>query len=73
MPHDPRAALFDMIQAFERAEKLSSGLSDAEFMSNEPVQSGSSRWRFRNSRALPGYASFRDPPPRFCARIIEIP
>jgi uncharacterized protein with HEPN domain len=38
MPHDPRAAIFDMIQAVERAERLSSGLSEAEFMSNEPVQ-----------------------------------
>lgn len=38
MPHDPRAAIFDMIQAVERAERLSSGLREAEFMSNEPVQ-----------------------------------
>jgi len=37
MPHDPRAAVFDMIQAVERAQRLSSGLSEAEFMSNEPV------------------------------------
>lgn len=38
MPHDPRAAVFDMIQAVERAERISFGLSEAEFMSNEPVQ-----------------------------------
>jgi len=38
MPHDPRVAIFDMIQAIERAERLSSGLNEAEFMSNEPVQ-----------------------------------
>lgn len=38
MPHNPHAAIFDMIQAIERAQRLSSGLSEAEFISNEPVQ-----------------------------------
>lgn len=38
MPHDPYAAIFDMIQAVERALRLSSGLSEAEFVSNELVQ-----------------------------------
>jgi uncharacterized protein with HEPN domain len=38
MPHDPHAAVFDMIQAVERAQRMSTGLSEAEFMSNEPVQ-----------------------------------
>jgi len=36
MPHDPRAAIFDMILAIERAQRLSSGLSEAEFINNEP-------------------------------------
>jgi uncharacterized protein with HEPN domain len=38
MPHDPQAAIFDMIQAVERAQRLSSGLTEAEFVNNEPVQ-----------------------------------
>ncbi len=38
MPHDPRAAIFDLIQVVERAQRLSSALSEAEFISNEPVQ-----------------------------------
>ena len=38
MPHDPRAAIFDMIQAIERAQRLSSGLSEAEFINNEAIQ-----------------------------------
>lgn len=38
MPHDPYAAIFDMIQAIERAQRLSSGLCEAEFSSNELVQ-----------------------------------
>ena len=38
MPHDPHAAIFDMIQAVERAQRLSSGLTEAEFITNEPVQ-----------------------------------
>ena len=38
MPHDPRAAIFDMIQAVERALRLSAALSEAEFLSNETVQ-----------------------------------
>jgi uncharacterized protein with HEPN domain len=38
MPHDPYAAIFDMIQAVERAERLSSGVSETEFIRNEHVQ-----------------------------------
>ncbi len=38
MPHDPHAAIFDMILAIERAQRLSAGLSEAEFISNETVQ-----------------------------------
>lgn len=38
MPHDPRAAIFDMVQAIERAERLARGLSEAGFASDEPVQ-----------------------------------
>ncbi len=38
MPHDPYAAIFDMIQAVERAQRLSSGLNEAQFINNEPVQ-----------------------------------
>jgi uncharacterized protein with HEPN domain len=38
MPHDPDAAIFDMILAIERAQRLSSGLSEAEFIGNEAVQ-----------------------------------
>jgi uncharacterized protein with HEPN domain len=38
MPHDPHAVIFDMIQAIERAQRLSSGLSETEFIKNEPVQ-----------------------------------
>jgi uncharacterized protein with HEPN domain len=38
MPHDPHAAVFDMIQAVETAQRLSSGLSEAEFVSNETVE-----------------------------------
>lgn len=38
MPHDPQAAIFDMIQAIERAQRLSSGLIEAEFITNEPAQ-----------------------------------
>lgn len=38
MPHDPKAALLDMIQALERADRLSSGLSESAFMENELVQ-----------------------------------
>jgi len=35
MPHDPHAAIFDMILAIERAQRLSSGWSEAQFISNE--------------------------------------
>jgi uncharacterized protein with HEPN domain len=38
MPHDPHAAIFDMIQAVERAQRLSHGLREQEFNGNEPVQ-----------------------------------
>ncbi len=38
MPHDPRAAIFDMIQTIERAQRLSSGLSEADLMGNETLQ-----------------------------------
>ena len=38
MPHDPHAAIFDMIQALERAQRLSSGLSEADFTRDELVQ-----------------------------------
>ena len=38
MPHDPRAAIFDMIQAVERAQRLASGLSEADFVGNETLQ-----------------------------------
>ena len=38
MSHDPRAAILDMIQAVERARRMSSGLSEAEFLGNETVQ-----------------------------------
>jgi uncharacterized protein with HEPN domain len=38
MPHDPRAAIFDMIQAIERAQRLASGLSEADFVGNETLQ-----------------------------------
>lgn len=38
MPHDPSGAIFDMIQAVERAQRLSSKFSEAQFMSNETVQ-----------------------------------
>lgn len=38
MPHDPCAAIFYMIQAIERAQRLFSELSEAQFMSNEAVQ-----------------------------------
>ena len=32
MPHDPMAAVLDMVQAIETAQKLSVGLSEAEFI-----------------------------------------
>lgn len=38
MPHDPHAAIFDMIQAVERAQRMSFGLSEEELLKNEPVQ-----------------------------------
>jgi len=38
MPHDPHAAVFDMIQAVETAQRLSSGLSEAEFVGNLRVR-----------------------------------
>ena len=38
MPHDARAAIFDMLQAVERAHRLSTGLTELEFMSDETVQ-----------------------------------
>ena len=38
MPHDPNASIFDMIQALERAQRLSSGLSETDFITNETVQ-----------------------------------
>jgi uncharacterized protein with HEPN domain len=38
MPHNPRAALFDMIQAIEKAEQLSFGLTEDEFVRNELMQ-----------------------------------
>ncbi len=38
MPHDPRAAVFDMQQAIERAQRLVRGLSKEEFSGNETVQ-----------------------------------
>ena len=38
MPHDPQAALFDMVQAIERAERLSSGMSETAFTTNETTQ-----------------------------------
>jgi len=38
MPHDPQASIFDMIQAVERAQRLSSGSSEEKFLSDETVQ-----------------------------------
>ncbi|MBF0566502.1 MAG: DUF86 domain-containing protein [Nitrospirae bacterium] len=38
MQRNPLTAIFDMIQAVERAQRFSCGLSEAEFTSNEPVQ-----------------------------------
>lgn len=35
MLHDPHAAVFDMIQAIERAQRLSSSLSEVEFINNQ--------------------------------------
>jgi uncharacterized protein with HEPN domain len=54
MPHDPRAAIFDMIQAVERAQRLSSGLSEAEFISNETV-----RWAIFSQIVILGEAASR--------------
>jgi uncharacterized protein with HEPN domain len=54
MPHDPHAAIFDMIQAVERAERLSSGLNEAEFISNEPVQ-----WAIYSQIVILGEAASR--------------
>lgn len=38
MSHDSYAAIFDMAQAVETALRLSSGMSEAEFIENETVQ-----------------------------------
>ncbi|MEW6350009.1 MAG: HepT-like ribonuclease domain-containing protein [Thermodesulfobacteriota bacterium] len=38
MPHDPHAAVLDMILAAERALRLTAGLSQTEFIGNETVQ-----------------------------------
>jgi hypothetical protein len=38
MPHDPHAAIFDMVQAIMTAERLSAGLSEGGFMASEPIQ-----------------------------------
>jgi uncharacterized protein with HEPN domain len=38
MAHDPRAAILDMIQAIERAQRLAAGLNEAGFLQNEQAQ-----------------------------------
>jgi uncharacterized protein with HEPN domain len=38
MSHNPYAAIFDMAQAVETALRLSSGISEAEYLENETVQ-----------------------------------
>ena len=38
MTYDPPAAILDMVQAIERAQRLSIGLSKAEFLGNERAQ-----------------------------------
>ena len=54
MPHDPRAAIFDMIQAVERAQRLSSGLNQTEFIKNEPV-----KWAIYSQIVILGEAAGR--------------
>lgn len=38
MTHDPRAAILDMVQAIERAQKLSAGFSQKDFIGSEMAQ-----------------------------------
>lgn len=38
MPHDPSSAILDMIQAIEKAQRLSAGLGEAEFLADERTQ-----------------------------------
>lgn len=38
MGHDPRAAILDMIQAIERAQRLTAGLTETIFLENEQSQ-----------------------------------
>jgi len=54
MPRDPLASLFDMIQAIERARKLSAGLDEADFAGNEPV-----RWAIYSQIVILGEAAAR--------------
>lgn len=38
MAHDPQAAILDMIQAIERAQRLTAGLDETAFLQNEQSQ-----------------------------------
>jgi len=38
MPHDPRAAILDMIGAIERVQRLTAGLTEGGFLQNEQAQ-----------------------------------
>lgn len=38
MPHDPKAAVLDMVHAIETAQKLSAGLNEAEFLDDMRTQ-----------------------------------
>jgi uncharacterized protein with HEPN domain len=38
MARDPRAAILDMVQAIERAQRLTAGLDETSFLQNEQAQ-----------------------------------
>ena len=54
MPRDPRASLFDMIQAIETAQRLASGFTESTFVSDEPM-----RWAVFSQIIILGEAAGR--------------
>jgi hypothetical protein len=56
MPHNPLAVVLDMVQAIERANKLTVGLSDAEFLTDDRAQ-----WAVYSQIVILGEAASRLP------------
>lgn len=67
MPHNPLAAVLDMVQAIEKAHQLSAGLPEAEFLADERTQ-----WAVYSQIIILGEAASRLPRD-FCAAHPDIP